>query len=497
MIKNSSIYALAVLCLFALKPVQAQETPLNGEMIATTHRDVFNGVETTYRAIVDEIIITDGQDEAVATISSTAYVRENVRNRKKRPVVFIWNGGPSAASITFHMAGLGPKRLVVPDDVAAPVEPPYEIEDNAQTILDVADLVFVDPVETGLSRILPAGDRNYFYSARGDAESVAQYVEKWLEKNDRALSPTYVLGTSYGSIRAPLVAGVLARTDNPLKGVILISQGVNLVETTQRKRSLVGYASNLPQLAAIAHYHGMTEYQDMSVYDLIDLVYDYSFDTYLPALAAGRFLSEERKQNVAEQLSAFTGLNEEFITGTDLRFSKGDFRHQLLHEKNLVLASNDARYVISRDIENPVGNPPVQGAEAVHERYMKDALNAGAFVDAYRSFAPETENWDYVGSTTLGWRKVPIGSPRSVFADYDWTGELVAAFEANEDFRLLIATGVYDTLTTAGPARLLAADPDFAGKRVRLGEYEGGHSFYSNAAEFGRLADDIRSFLAE
>lgn len=472
----------------------AAQTPLDGAVVETLHEGVFNGAKVKYRAVVSETVLENDEGEPAVALSSTAYVRTNTRNKKKRPVIFIWNGGPSAASITLHMAGLGPKRLIAPTDVAAPIGPPYEIQDSPHALLDVADLVFVDPAETGLSRILPAGDRDYYYSTVGDAESVAAYIREWLSANDRGQSPVYVLGTSYGSIRAAMVTGILTDAGVTPAGTILFSQGVNLVESTQRKRSLVGYAVNMPQLAAIAHFHGKTAYQDKSVYDVIDDAYAYFMGDFLQAIAAGRSLPESARRAAAEKAAAFTGLPADYYLAHDLMVTKMQYRQELLKDHGLALASNDARYAFAPDA-GASGDPAVQGAGDAHSEYFSQFLKAGEYLSSYRVMAPETGGWDYAGSSTLGGMKVPLGTPRSVFSDYDWTGELEKAFEANPSYRLMIATGVYDTLTTAGPARLLADDPGLPGERVLRFEYEGGHSFYSNENEIERLSDDLRAFI--
>ena len=191
------------------QPVTDQRT-FSGQSFETTHHGTFNGVAVDYVATFDETLITGEDGKETASFFATSYVRKDVTDAASRPVVFFWNGGPSSPSMWLHIAGFGPRRLVVPAAVDAPIAPPYETTDNEHTILDVADLVFIDPVETGFSRILPAGDKDHFYSDDGDAASNAQFVQAWSAKNGRERSPKFILGSSYGSIRAALVAGILA-----------------------------------------------------------------------------------------------------------------------------------------------------------------------------------------------------------------------------------------------------------------------------------------------
>lgn len=489
---HNTLAALLVVVIAIAQPAAAG-SPLGGQEIVTAHQGVFNDQTVNYTATLSEAAISNEDGEPVATISSTAYVSTDAAGAPSRPVIFIWNGGPSAASATLHMAGLGPKRLIVPTDTATLIEPPYEYADSPYALLDIADLVFVDPVETGFSRLLNEDERRYFYSTTGDAQSVADYIGQWLASNGRAGSPVYVLGTSYGSIRAPLVAGILAKTETPPAGVILFSQAANLIEVVQRKHSIVGYAVNMPQIAAIAHFHGKTSFQDRTVYELIDQAYAYFMGDYLKILAAGRAVSDKERRKVAKTLEKYTGLSAAYFLEHDLRITKSEFRQELFKEDGLILTANDARYALSPDAM--VSNPPVQGAEDAHKAYMTNVLGAGDLVDQYQAMAPDTGGWDYVGQTAMGGVDMPIGSARSVFVDYDWIKSIAAAFDAKPSFKLMIATGVYDTLTTVGPARLLADDVHLPAEGVFLHEYEGGHSFYSNEAEIKRLSDDLRDFV--
>ena len=169
-------------------------TPLAGEDIVTNHEGVFNGENVTYTATLSEAVIKNEAGEPTAVLSSTAYVRTGAADAAARPVVFIWNGGPSAASVTLHMAGLGPKRLVIPADPETPIAPPFTYEDSPHALLDLADLVFVDPVETGFSRLLKEDERSYFYSTTGDAASVTDYIRQWLTENGRTQSPVPCAG---------------------------------------------------------------------------------------------------------------------------------------------------------------------------------------------------------------------------------------------------------------------------------------------------------------
>ena len=469
----------------------------SGDSFVTTHRGAFNGTEVDYSAAFEEIVLADEDGRKTGSVFATSYVREDAPNPASRPVIFIWNGGPGAASQTLHIAGFGPRRLAMPLDVTAPVGPPYETVDNPYTVLDSADLVFVDPVETGFSRILPHGDRAYFFSATGDAESVAQFIQEWLKRRHREASPKYVMGSSYGSIRAALVAGLLAESATPLDGAILLSQGVNLVETTQRKNNLIGFAVNMPQIAAIAWFHGRASRQELPVADVIDETYDFAMSEYLLALAKGNSLTEAERKAIANRLQELTGISAAYYLDNGLIIDKHTFGLELLKGKSRVIGQGDARYTAA--VDDPEGPAsPTRGVPIAFRNHLRNFLAVTLPVEEYRSLAPDIgQYWDYEGWSTLDGSKTPRGARRSIFADFDYPGELGRAFEASDSFRLMIATGIYDTLTTTGPARLLAANPGYPRDRIVLYEYVGGHAFYSNDAEFERLAGHVRSFVTQ
>lgn len=467
----------------------------SGHSFASAHHGRFNDTPIDYTAAFEEVVLTDEEGRKTGSVFGTSYVRGNTSNSASRPVIFVWNGGPGAASETLHIAGFGPRRLVAPMDVTAPVGPPYETVDNRHTLLDAADLVFVDPVETGFSRILPRGDRNYFYSASGDAESIAQFIREWLKREGREASPKYVMGSSYGSIRAALVAGLLAGSATPLDGAILLSQGVNLVETTQRRNNLIGFAVNMPQIAATAWYHGKTARQDLTVAEVIDETYDFAMSDYLVALAKGSFLTEAERESIANRLEELTGIGAGYYLDNRLIIDKQTFGRELLKDEGRSIGTADARYTAA--VDDPEGPAsPTRGVPIAFRNHLRNFLGITLPTDEYRSYAPDIgQYWDYEGWSTLDGSRSPRGARRSIFADFDYPGELQRVFEANDSFRLMIATGIYDTLTTTGPSRLLAATSGYPVDRIVLYEYVGGHAFYSNDAEFGRLADDVRRFV--
>ena len=472
---------------YAQAPDVSVEAPTS-RTFATQHSGVFNGQTVNYVATVGETVLKDKDGAPTVSFVTTAYVREGVKGQAERPVIFLFNGGPSSASSWLHMGAFGPKRITVPQDVEAPVPKPYVLQDNPYTVLDVADLVFIDPAETGFTRVLPGGKRADFYTAYGDAKSVAGFVEAWIKANGRETSPKYVLGESYGTIRAALMAGELAKT-MPLDGVVLMGQATNMIETSQRNSNVMAYAANLPALAAIAAYHGRADLGGKSMAAFIDEAYAYGMGEYLSALAKGAGLSQSEREKVAARLQAMTGISADYYLANRLMVTKVAFATELLEDKGLMLATYDARYTgpAPKAGERPA-DPFAKVGDMVApllSEHLTQNLTVTLPMSEYRPFAPDTRGWLY--NPTSG-----AGGP---FNDYDYPAMIGEAFAANPKFRLMIGTGIYDLTTTVGPARYLVAQGYFPAGRVSQKTYEGGHMAYTNEAALEAFTSDVRAFV--
>ena len=455
---------------------------------ATRHSGTFNGQKLNYVATVGETIVTDKDGVPTISFVTTAYVREGMKNQAARPVIFLFNGGPSSSSSWLHMGAFGPKRITVPQDVGAPVPTPYTLQENPYTVLDVADLVFVDPAETGFSRVLPGGKRAEFYTADGDAKSVARFVEAWIKANGREASPKFVLGESYGTIRAALMAGELAKT-MPLDGVVLMGQATNMIETSQRASNVMAYAANLPALAAIAAYHGRADLGGKSMAAFIDEAYAYGMGEYLSALAKGADLPQSDREAIAGRLQQMTGISADYYLAHRLVITKVDFVTELLKDKGLMLGTYDARYTgpAPKAGERPL-DPFAKVGDMVAPllaEHLNKNLKVSLPTSDYRAFAPDTRGWFYN----------PTGGAGGPFNDYDYPAMIGQAFAANPKFRLMVGTGIYDLTTTVGPARYLAAQGYFPKDRVSQKTYEGGHMAYTNEAALKAFTNDVRAFV--
>jgi carboxypeptidase C (cathepsin A) len=453
----------------------------------TRHTGTFGGQKVDYVATVGETVLKDAGGVPTVRFVTTSYVRQGVETAK-RPVLFVFNGGPSSASAPLHMVGLGPKRIGVTQDPALPAPSPHRMADNTDTVLDVADLVFIDPAETGFSRILAGGKRDDLYSVNGDAQSVSDFLQAWIKANGREASPKYVLGESYGTLRAAVMAGQLAGP-MPLDGVFIFGQAVNMIETSQRAKNVLAYAINLPALAAIAAYHGRADRGGKSMPAFIDTAYAWGMGDYLQALVKGRDLPLADQQRIAKRLQALTGISADYYLAHELVITKVAFARELLKDKGLILGTYDARYT------GPASTPGKRAVDPFNKvrgaimpmlnQYMTQDLGVAWPMSDYREDAPGADAWTW--SPTSG-----AGGP---FDDFDYEAQISKAFKANPRFRLMIGTGIYDLTTTVGPARYLVAKSDYPADRVIQRQYEGGHMAYTNEPALKAFTADIRAFV--
>ena len=469
----------------AAGPALAQAPRADGPFV-TRHKGVFNGRKVDYTATVGETVIAGAEGRPTARFVTTAYVARSPGSAK-RPVLFAFNGGPSSSSATLHMLALGPRRIVVPQDPTAPIAA-LPVADNTATVLDAADIVLIDPAETGFSRILPDGKREVFYSVEGDAQSVSDFVVAWCRANGREGSPKYVLGESYGTLRAALMAGQLART-MPLDGVFIFGQAVNMIETSQRAKNVVSYATNITALAAVAAYHRRAELGGRTMTAFIDEAYDWGMGEYLQALLKGYDLPEAERRRIAEKLQAFTGVSADYYLANDLQITKIAFLRELLKDRNQVLGMYDARYVgdagaPGQRAADPFGKVTAAIQPAMLDHYAK-SLAVTLPASDYRGSAPGTNAWTWNG--TLG--------PGGPFLDFDYQARINDAFAANPRFRLMIGTGIYDLTTTVGPARYLVSKSNWPRDRVFQRQYEGGHMAYTHEPSLKAFTDDIRAWV--
>lgn len=454
--------------------------------VVTRHTGTFNGKRIAYTATVGSTDVPAPDGKGGARVVSIAYTADaKPAAAARRPVIFLFNGGPIAASYLVHIGGFGPRRLALPADLAAdPAQ--ARMVDNADSPLDVADLVFVDPATTGYSRTLPGTTPGIYASNVGDGQQIAGFVARWLADHGRLDAPVYLFGESYGTMRAAEVAKQLAAMPRPVmtSGVLMLGQALNIIEISQRPANIVSYVVSLPTLAVTAWYHDRIDRKGRDLDALVAEATAFARTDYLAALVQGSRLPDAERQRVAGRLAALTGIPARYYLDHDLRITKESFRGELLADRKLLLGRNDSRYTapITKDGVGPDPFDVVMPAlEAGMNRYLRDELKVD-WPDRYVPYSfQDFAIWDW------GWT--------SPFTSYAYPDALTAMWRANPRFKLFVGNGYYDTQTSIGAAAYLVDQAGWPADRVTLRYYTGGHAAYTDDGAARAIGQDVRAFV--
>ncbi len=279
------LFLLGLSTVFAQEEKQEEKPIPEAQSFATQHQIVNGGKTISFAAKAAEHYLKDEDGKPVASIWAVAYTKNGVTDPATRPVTFVFNGGPGSASVWLHMGLLGPQLVEVPtnadaDDGAAP----YIMNTNKAGILDLTDLVFIDPVGTGYSRVLGKGKVEDYWGLTEDANSIAKFMRQWITENNRWISPKYIAGESFGTTRAAAVANVLEGDgqDMALNGLILISQALDYEGSTSIHDNITSYLTYLPSMAATAWYHKKAG-EGKTLKAFVQESRDFTYNTYAPA----------------------------------------------------------------------------------------------------------------------------------------------------------------------------------------------------------------------
>jgi carboxypeptidase C (cathepsin A) len=462
------------------------------QAFVTHHREAFDGHALNYSATAGWTNVLGPDGAPWAQIFSVAYTKES--HDRERPVMFIFNGGPGASSAFLHIAALGPKHVLFPGDLNVET-PPVNVTDNPDSPLALADLVFIDPPETGYSHTLPADKNHDFASIEGDARIVGAFIRTWLVQHHREDSPKFVLGESYGATRAALVADQLAdkNASSPpilLNGVALISQFLTVDDLGQRPMNAQGYAIYLPTMANVAWYHGKVDRAGRDFDTFQSDVRKFAFDDYLPALMQGNELAPDARMAVATRLSAITGIDAQRLSSENLKLTVTQFRHQLLPGR--ILGDYDGRYTapstgtgaepaspIAEDTaSDPSFSRPTRLVREALTHYLREDL--GVKSDEEYKFT----------NNKLG----PIWNFGSKFRK-SAAAWLVEATEKNPDMHVFMASGRHDLIAPYSGTRFLLSQLTLKPGHGEFHAYNGGHMFYTNPDSQVLFSQDLKAFI--
>ncbi|MFZ1083497.1 MAG: peptidase S10 [Terracidiphilus sp.] len=414
-----------------------------------------------------------------------------------RPLTFFFNGGPGSASVWLHMGSLGPKHVVTTGDQHLPAAP-YKLVDNAYSLLDASDLVFIDMPGTGFGRLTGKDPEKAFWGVDEDANAFARFIQRFLAKYNRYNSPKYIFGESYGTTRSAVLADNLEnRMSNDLNGVILLSQIFNFTTDIDGPSGNPGvdlpYILALPTYAATAWYHKKLPQQPATLEAFLKDVEEFAMGPYSHALALGTDLSADEKQQVAEKLHAFTGLPVAYLLKANLRVNGGEFEKTLQDDLDLTTGRLDTRF------SGPNLNSLSEYAEYDPQSSAISSAYVSLFNDYVRRELKYGEGQTYLDHALFDgaqWDFKHNGNPISL----NVANDLAEALKINPRLKVMVNGGYYDLATPFFAAQYEEKHlpiPQSLAKNIEYDWYESGHMVYVRDESLKQLHDRVAAFIAK
>lgn len=474
------------------------------ERIVTTEHQLTIGKKTLeYTAtcgtlLLREVDTKDGESKGEKTRASVFFVAYTLKPSKKnggsesRPLTFSFNGGPGSSSVWLHLGLLGPQRVAT-NEMGHCGVPPYALTDNEFTLLTESDLVFIDPVGTGHSKVAEGEKTAEYHEYQRDLDAVGEFIRLYLTRNGRWASPKYLIGESYGTTRAVgLSRHLQEKHDIHLNGLMLVSLAVDFQTLSFDHGNELPYPLYLPTYAATAWYHQALRpaLQKKPLKEVVAEAEAFANGDYTLALMAGSRLPAARRQRMAEQLSAYTGLSTLYLLRCDLRPTEFRFFKELLRERGQTVGRLDSRFLgLDRDDagehpEEDAGMNNLIGAYATGiNRLLRETLKFDS--DApYLVHSPLWKTWSWKGFEN---RYVNVGD------------SLRRALQANPAMRVYVASGYYDLATphAAGDYTLSHLGlRDSLQANISVSYFEAGHMMYIHQPSLLRMAAELRSFVS-
>jgi carboxypeptidase C (cathepsin A) len=485
--KKSALLALLIWVITLTSYAQNRVIPVD-TMVVTNHSTTIKGTKISYVATTGTQPVWDDMGAPIATLYYTYYKRSGVGNTASRPLLISFNGGPGSASVWMHVAYTGPQVLNI-DEEGYPVQP-YGVHENPHSILDVADILYVNPVNTGYSRTIPATGKEVkkelFFGINADIKYLAEWLNTFVTRHERWTSPKYLIGESYGGTRVSgLALELQERQWMYLNGVIMVSPAdYNAFQSDPA----ISSSLNLPYFTAAAWHHKMlpAALQQKDLLEVLPEAEDYALDKLMPALAKGGSLSTAQKQEVAEKMAYYSGISEKSILQHNLDVPTGFFWKELLRDKTgNTIGRLDSRYLGLDKTE--AGVRPDYSAELTSwlhsftpaiNYYIREHLNFKTDIK-YNMFG-SVHPWDDDNNNTRD--------------------NLRKAMAENPYLNVLFQAGYYDGATTYFNSKYTMWQIDPSGKmkdRFSFKGYRSGHMMYLRKEDLKSANDDIRTFILD
>lgn len=507
-------------------PTHEAQAPVQGAPSKTTGTVNVEGHTIAYTAIAGTLTVgaTDAQDAMIgpngkmlpgvenppkdpsqapptAQMFYVAYLKQGA-DPDRRPITFLYNGGPGSSTVWLHMGAFGPKRVSTPVDTHMPPAP-YRLENNTYSLLDASDLVFIDMPGTGFGRLYGKDKEKAFWGVDQDGHAFARFIARFLSIYNRWNSPKYLFGESYGTTRSAVLANILeSQKGIDLNGVMLLSTVLNFGDLPDGAHADPGndlpYELALPTYAAVAAYHHKLTQEPADLQAFLKQVEAFATGEYAHALWEGNQISAAEKQAVAEKLHAYTGLPAAYWLKANLRVSGGEFEHQLQGENDLTTGRLDARF----------SGPTITPLGRVAEYDPQSAAITSAYLSLFNQYARQDLNYGdgqtYLGMALFGGHRwdmkhtQPGGSVSDGSNALNVMPDLATTMKINPTLKVMLNAGYYDLATPFFEATYemhhLPIEQKLAGN-IEYDYYDSGHMVYVRDASLHRLHDNVAAFI--
>ena len=479
-------------------PVLPADSVAKAEKSVTKHTVKIDNKLINYTATAGTLLLRNEKDEPIAVIGYTAYVKDAETDLTKRPVTFAYNGGPGSASMWLHLGVIGPRRVVV-NDPGLNGPPPYKLEDNNYSILDVSDIVMIDPVGTGLSHATGKSKNTDFWGVDQDIKSISQFIKQYVTDNERWNSPKYLLGESYGTFRSAGIVDYLSQNMGmAVNGVVLVSCVLDVRTLAFQPGDDLSYPLNLPTYAAVSWFHNKIPNKPADLTSFLKEVRSFASGEYATALLKGDMLTPAEREQVLNKLVSYTGLSKDYIDKANLRVNQPQYSKELLRNDHTDIGRLDARYKgISQDLlgeyafSDPADNAISPAFISTFMNYYTTELkvskdktyNPGAY--SFPDF-----KWDWKHPRSNGF----FGDAATPNTGVD----LANAMSLNPQLKILVLNGLFDLATpfygTEYTFDHLGLDSKLK-NNITMKYYEAGHMMYINNTAAAAFKKDVAAFI--
>ena len=468
------------------KPDTFQPTRFESDHIIT-----LNGDDIPYHSVCEDNVFYNSEGKPIASIYSYSYFRSDIKNTKDRPVIFAYNGGPGSSCMYVHAGFLGTRRITYGEPDRPTAFGPYEIIDNPNCLIDVADLVLIDPVGTGYGVLLDENEKKNFLGIEEDAEALLNFIESWLRRYNRMLSPKYLVGESYGCTRSANAAGMAATGGKNrgfgfgFDGIVMIGNTVTVGKYFARELTVEPSVLGFPTYAGVNWYHNHPSNQ--TVKEFVMEAKKFADTEYLLALYRGESLREEEREHIISKVCYYTGVSREYLLRHGLKIDDDNYRQEVLKTKGKAVSRYDGR--MTRPLLEPEVDEVKKGLwdDATADRY--DNYFYSAVTGDLLPYLGVKLDRNYISSARF-YKDWNIETERGTTAE-----QLRNAMTRRPGTRVFFANGWFDLCTEFGYVFHTLDHAGLPKDRVYVKGYNSGHMIYIGEENIKELTDDIRKFI--